>query len=490
MVQARAFHTASVLADGAVLLSGGIGGDPEVDGTTPSWGESIPLDTLELFDPKSEDFCRFSQRFSRARYSHTATELADGDVLFVGGTGRYGDLATADRYHPTDTRCPDPACDLSPAGAMAAPRSFHSATRLETGPFVGSVLLVGGWTGGPPALRTAELYDPSTNTIGPLVGADGVPSELLVARAAHAAIRLESGRILFVGGRGVDGQATATAELFEPATGRFTRTGDLREPLVRPTVTLLEGDCVLVVGGHDGDYEPLPDVERFEPCPGLCTCPDGVSPEGRFVAVSSTLLGRRGHTASRLDDGRVLVVGGLSSSAELYADEHFAYAGEMLEIRGRHTATVLAPSPELPGGGVLVAGGLADGKGRSLATAEIFDSAAGEFRRASGARCSDTSQSAIVGDSVVDCGGLLCRSGRCLSFCETSLDCAPGRVCRADGSCAEPPAGEATTCAVGPRGDEGSGSPGALLLCAAAFGIRRAQRRYGVTGQLAAATQL
>lgn len=480
MVQARALHSASPLAEGAVLLAGGIGGDPEIDGTTPSWDESVPLDTLELFDPETEDFCRLPQRFSRARYSHTATVLADGDVLFVGGTGRFGELREADRCRLLEASCPDAACDLSPAGAMSVPRVFHSATRLDVGPRAGSVLIVGGWTAGPPALRLAELYDPATNTITPLLDAEGEPSELVFARAAHGAIALpESGRVLLVGGRGDQAQALATAEVLDPATGRFTRVGDLPTPLIRPAVAPLEGDCVLVVGGHDDEYDPIVDSARFEPCPGTCSCPDGAPGEGRFVPAAPMLLGRRGHTASSLADGRVLVVGGVSSSAELYADGAFSYAGTMLEVRGRHTATRLPPTEELPEGGVLIAGGLVDGTGRALATAEIFDAAAGELRRASGARCSDTGLSAIVGDSVVDCGGLLCRSGRCLTFCETSLDCAPGRVCRADGSCTVPPGDDGGSCTLAPLAPLAPADASHLAglgLVAALVGLRRRLR--------------
>ncbi len=478
MVEARAFHAASLVGDGAVLLSGGIGGVPAVDGTTPDWDQAQPLRTLEIYDPINETFCSVSPHLSAARYSHTATELSDGSVLFAGGTGTVSDLATAERCEPTDMRCPDAVC--TPVGetiVMGIPRAFHSATRIETGTLAGRVLIAGGWSSGPPSVASAELFDPETNAFEPVLDPQGNPSSLVVARAGHAAVWLEKSHlVLFVGGRDDAGQASAAAELFDPETGTFTSTVPLSLPRIRPTATLLEQDCVLVVGGHAGDYEPLDIVEKYEPCEGKCACAPGEPPSPRFVQAKPLHVGRRGHTADKLVNGSVLVVGGLSSSTELFDGSQFNYAGDMLESRGRHSATVLPVSESLPEGGVLIAGGLDDGKGRALATAEIYDVARKELRRVSGAQCSDDNLSVIAGDNIVDCGGLLCRSGRCLSFCETSLDCASGMVCRADGSCSVEPTEDVNSCAASKGREAPAGARGLWLVGALVWLFRRRRR--------------
>ncbi len=87
---------------------------------------------------------------------------------------------------------------------------------------------------------------------------------------------------------------------------------------------------------------------------------------------------RRGHTATRLQDGRVLIAGGENSTGALNGAElfdpvagTFSATGNMNAARAEHSATLLG------NGRVLIAGGR-DGGG-SLATTEIFDPATGTF---------------------------------------------------------------------------------------------------------------
>src|SRR5204863_6843884 len=97
---------------------------------------------------------------------------------------------------------------------MAATRVNHTATLLLNG----KVLVVGGFSAyGGPALATAELYDPATETWTATSG-------LTTARSYHTATLLDNGKVLVAGGYGSSGPS-ASAELYDPATGTWTATG-------------------------------------------------------------------------------------------------------------------------------------------------------------------------------------------------------------------------------------------------------------------------
>ena len=76
---------------------------------------------------------------------------------------------------------------------------------------------------------------------------------------------------------------------------------------------------------------------------------------------------RRDHTATMLDNGKVLIVGSYSNPAELYDPEtkSFTPTASMIEARQQHTATLL------PTGEILVVGGVEIG-GADLPSAELF----------------------------------------------------------------------------------------------------------------------
>src|SRR5215210_5700682 len=73
--QARAWHSATTLPDGSVLVLGGIGKNGEV------------LKSAELFDPERQTFTLMPVPDIAAQAYHTATLLTDGQVLITGGTG-------------------------------------------------------------------------------------------------------------------------------------------------------------------------------------------------------------------------------------------------------------------------------------------------------------------------------------------------------------------------------------------------------------------
>lgn len=107
----RAAHTASTLADGTVLVAGGMGSVAE------------PIAGSVRFDPVTGRF-RPTGAMGTRRFSHSATVLGDGRVLLVGGYGEGNSyLASAELYDPATGR-------FTPTGAMAVPRADHVAVLL------------------------------------------------------------------------------------------------------------------------------------------------------------------------------------------------------------------------------------------------------------------------------------------------------------------------------------------------------------------------
>ena len=80
------------------------------------------------------------------------------------------------------------------------------------------------------------------------------------ARAAHTATLLRDGRVLIVGGLGA---GAGSAELFDPATRTFSRTGSPLVPRASHTATLLADGRVLVAGGYNGSF--LASTEIYDP---------------------------------------------------------------------------------------------------------------------------------------------------------------------------------------------------------------------------------
>ncbi len=73
-------------------------------------------------------------------------------------------------------------------------------------------------------------------------------------RSGHAAKVLRGGRVLLAGG--FDDEAPVrTAELYDPATGRFERTGSLTAPAAAPRPHSFDGR-VLIAGGYDQSITP------------------------------------------------------------------------------------------------------------------------------------------------------------------------------------------------------------------------------------------
>ncbi len=270
LTEPRFGHTATRLGNGQVLLTGGIS------------GLDRPSQTAEVYDPAPRSF-RTIPGMSQERSDHRATPLADGRILITGGIGNSGNrLRVSEIYDPAQER-------FFPSTPLIHPRSGHTATLLLDG----RVLIAGGGS------RQAEIFDPSASIV--LGAGDTVES-----RVKHAAVRLDDGRVLLIGGGrvGPGDVFLSNSEVFDPAGGGFRPFHELsqaRYKIVNAALLLADGR-VLVAGGGSR-------LEVFDPV------------EEAFRVVGGSLGGARYYaTATRLKNGRVLILGGYGYGDKPTAD--------------------------------------------------------------------------------------------------------------------------------------------------------------------------
>jgi hypothetical protein len=343
---ARDWHTATLLGDGNVLVTGGVN------------STAFPT-TAELYNLTTGTFAQTTGNLTTMRFSATATLLKSGKVLLAGGKGANSELATGELYDPATQTF------AATAGSMSTARAYHTATLLNDG----TVLLTGGLdpAGGPTGtpVATAEIYNPATNTFT-------LTGPMTTGRFFHMATLLGSGKVLITGGLNY-GATLATAELYDPATKTFTSVGSMTAARVGHAATVLgSGKVLLTGGGTSFGGNATATAEVYDPN------------TGSFAATAPMTTPRSAHTATLLNSGQVLVAGGASmfyargqgyslSSAELFdpTTGSFTRTADMTALRESHTATLLL------NGEVLVVGGSSGTLGYSttttvLATAELY----------------------------------------------------------------------------------------------------------------------
>jgi hypothetical protein len=293
-----------------------------------------------------------------------AVVLGDGRVLINGN----GDVLT-DIYDPSSD-------SFIPTGEMKAIRMDETVTLLQDG----RVLFAGGQNADT-SLNSAELYDPAAGTFSFTAG------HLATARAGATATLLKDGRVLIAGGFTnplAAKPSLSTAEIFDPKTGEFRRTGSLKVARLGHAANMLPDGKVLITGGVDNSHNAVAVSELYDPV------------SGTFSVASSMMTARSDHTATTLSDGRVLIAGGdgpeneTLASAELYDPQtgKFTRTGAMASHRDFDTATRLLD------GRVLVVGFDQDTRGN---TAEVYDPATGTFGPTGG----------LPPELLVDCAVLL-----------------------------------------------------------------------------------
>ena len=368
----RIKHTETTIVypggDYQVLVAGGFQRTDPADASTLTALASVEV----LVSPGTPWIEKSEMRFSRA--GHTATLISEnGIVLVAGGLGDQSTPIASTDIFRTGTSLSDPTQGWELAAntpSMVVGRYGHSATLL---PANRTVLLTGGLEGDDSVTSTVEVFDADTGAFSQN------PPVMSTPRVGHTATPLLDGRILIVGGaaqKDNDGFNTFVeevqvydAELGGPGVPGFDDLPPLSPGRMLHAAVRLENGAnkglVLVIGGGTGEpgegLTPLGDVHFFDPALESWAC----APRGMNVP-------RFGHTATELADGRVLVVGGVTSlgtsaPAEIFEPGSSVDQGTWTLLsapkgvpRVGHTATLLPPDAGGARSVLLVGGGTID----------------------------------------------------------------------------------------------------------------------------------
>ena len=304
----------------------------------------------------------------------TATKLEDGRVLLTQGCGTAAEL-----YDPSTG-------SFTPTGSMSVNRAGKTATLLQDG----RVLMAGGYDcgrGGEDGIwATAEIYDPSDRHLQPtgsMHTGRGVPYRDAAGRWPRPDRRWLHGATAVAGCRrphhpGVHPDRRQRRQRardrgdLRPGHGHVQQDGSMTTFRDQHTATLLEDGRVLVIGGGGEGYASKKSADVYDPATGT------------FSKTGSLKTGRWLHTATLLHDGRVLVTRwplaaglGLQERRDLRPGDGAgsASAGSMGEGRQQHTATLAARWTRPDRRRLLERGK----NWRVLSSTEMFDPATGAF---------------------------------------------------------------------------------------------------------------
>jgi Leucine-rich repeat (LRR) protein len=272
-----------------------------------------------------------------SRWGHRVSKLENGDLIVTGGSTVGNNRTRVGVLSNFET-------EFYASGNVSGPRSFHTSTVLDNG----EILITGGWNSN----IKAELFD---HNFGKSISI----SNMKFPRVEHVATKLDNGNVLITGGwkgrnhfwTGKDSQANA--ELYDATRKVFIAIGSMKVPRAGHTMTKLNDGKVLIVGGFKVDSESkgqgISSIEIYDP------------KFRKFKKISSRLrYGRGHHTATKLKDGRVLIVGGFSKDNNAVDTiEIFDPSTELVRVektlmnekRAYHQAVLL------PDGKVFIVGG-------------------------------------------------------------------------------------------------------------------------------------
>jgi uncharacterized protein (TIGR03437 family) len=269
MLAARAGHTATVLATGEILVIGGLGSEDKNSTTSRS---------AEIYDPATGAWRRAAAP-NFPHISHTATLLADGRVLVAAGIDETRALSSRAEIY-------DPAANewTEAAGPVTTRASSARALLLSDG----RVLIAGG-AGESRDSASAEIYDPKANLWSSA-------ADLNYARASHTLMLLPDGRVFAAGGQLPE--AAETSEIYDPAKGIWELSGRLNVARGSHSAAMLPDGRVLITGGRSIDGRLLEECEVYD------------AQKGVWSEAPKLQTAREKHKTIILNDGRIAAVGG------------------------------------------------------------------------------------------------------------------------------------------------------------------------------------
>lgn len=474
MTAARSGHTATLLANGKVLIVGG---------QRPNGATTTYLATTELFDPATNTFAAAAP-MAAARSLHVAVLLSSGDVLVAGGAGVSGALlATAELYDGAAFRT---------VGVLQAARAEASAVELSNG----KVLIAGG-IAGTTVLQTAELFDTTTEKWtftkgnmanrrfghfvtkvpsgqGFVFGGTSLAAATLVvgsseyyspasdvfsagsglgtARRHFGAALMNDNRILAAGGLTGAGAEIASAEIYDPNTASWSPAGNLLHARGRAPVSVLTNGAAVVTGGvatQAGARTFLKSAELYD------------ATSKAWVALPDLGTARADHTSTALSGSKLLVTGGSTSATAVTATAEVL----SLDQNGAACKSALTCVSKQCVDGVCC---------ESACATKCYGCANASTGLANGtcgpARAGKDPQGSCKDDGAPACGqnGFCDGSGGCAKYaatpctssaCTASEDCTSGNC--VDGVCCDKPcSGACEACSAGKKGSGASGTCG------------------------------
>lgn len=335
-------------------------------------GEAI-LKSAELFDPATGTFEQLPE-MPNARAYHTATALPDGRVLIAGGfgiiAGQIDALTNALIYTPN-------AASGNPweTRNILDQRAMHTATLL---PEQQLVLLIGGCAKEGCRPRSVQRVGAADPTAPPQVN-NGIvvydiandefvaqPGVLAVPRAMHAASEA-GGRVIISGGVNPDKGPVCDIEVFQTQgnTVRALNPQGVQMQLsvcpVGHTQVTLNAQRIMIIGGQTAAPGGVPSG------PGTNVVQFWNTTVGVEVMQATMLTGRYGHASALLNDGSVLIMGGVvqpgGATAERLVPQAETFTQKAL-LEPMQSARAYLAATKLPNNQVVAVGGYVDGQPR------------------------------------------------------------------------------------------------------------------------------